>query len=223
MSPLVLIVGAAFLLVSLIVFGAYWLLVAQPETQQKTKLHKRLKVNAGALGPEATTTKLEKGTGDEDKSSLDEFVGKMSIVGPIQKLIKQADLKLSVGVFMLLSLACFTVTYGLIWYALRYHLVALAVGFLAMFVPLFYVKHQRNKRFWKFEEQFPDAIDLIARARCARAMRLPQPWPWWPMRFPHRLARSSDSCMTDRTTGCRWTRHCGTWPTAFPCWTPDSS
>ena len=165
MSPIVLIVVAAFLLVALIVFGAYWLLVAQPETQQKTKLHKRLKVNAGALGPEATTTKLErKDTAGEVRSALDDFVGKISVVGPVQKLIKQADIKLPVGAFMVISIGCFGMAYLLMWSALRYHMVALGVAVFALFIPYLFIKHKRNKRFWKFEEQFPDAIDLIARA-----------------------------------------------------------
>ena len=165
MSPIVLIAAAAFALVALIVFGTYWLLVAQPETQQKTKLHKRLKVNAGDLGPEATTTRLEKkGGADEAKSAVESFVGKMSVVEPIQKLIKQADLKLPVGTFILLSVGCFVMTYGVILFALHYHLVALSFALIALFIPRFYVGHVRNKRFWKFEEQFPDAIDLIARA-----------------------------------------------------------
>ena len=153
MSPIVLIVVAAFLLVALIVFGAYWMLVAQPETQQKTKLHKRLKVNAGALGPEATTTKLErKDATEEVKSSLDDFVSKVSVVGPVQKLIKQADIKLPVGAFLVISIGCFAMAYGLMWFALRYHMVALGVAVFAMFIPYLYIKHKRNKRFWKFEE-----------------------------------------------------------------------
>ena len=75
MSPLLLIIIVAFVLVAAIVFGVYWLLVVQPETQSKTKLHKRLKVSAGEIGPEAVETKLEKKGTEEVKSSFDSFVG----------------------------------------------------------------------------------------------------------------------------------------------------
>ena len=164
MSPEVMVVVGAFVLVSLTVFGAYWLLVVRPETQGRSQLHKRLKVDAGTLGPEATTTKLEKTNDAAIKSALDQAVAKMSVVGPIQKLIKQADIKMTVGTFLLMSGICFMGAYVLIWVTIRYQLVALAVAVLAMFIPCFYVRHVRNKRFWKFEEQFPEAIDLIARA-----------------------------------------------------------
>ena len=164
MSPLALIVVGAFILVSLIVVGVYWALVVRPETEGRTKLHKRLKVSAGAIGPSAVTTKLEKKGEDEIKSGLDQMVEKMSIIGPIQTLIKQADVKMTVAAFLFFSALCFVAAYVAMFIALRFHLVALGVAAFAMFIPLFYVRHKRNSRFWKFEEQFPEAIDLIARA-----------------------------------------------------------
>ena len=71
---------------------------------------------------------------------------------------------MTIATFFFLSAMCFIGAYFAIYVALRFHLVALGVAALAMFIPLFFVKHKRNQRFWKFEEQFPEAIDLIARA-----------------------------------------------------------
>ena len=164
MSPLVLIAVAAFVLVGAIVFGVYWLLIVRPETEGRTQLHKRLKVSAGDIGPAVVTTKLEKKGENEVRSSVDYMVERMSIVGPLQSLIKQADVKMTIAAFFFLSAMCFIGAYFAIYVALRFHLVALGIATLAMFIPLFFVKHKRNKRFWKFEEQFPEAIDLIARA-----------------------------------------------------------
>ena len=164
MSPLALIVVGAFILVSLIVFGVYWALIVRPETEGRSKLHKRLKVSAGDIGTAAVTTKLEKKGEDDVKSGLDQMVERMSIIGPIQALIKQADVKMTVAAFIFLSAMSFVAAYVGIFFALRFHLVALGVASLAMFIPFFYIRHKRNARFWKFEEQFPEAIDLIARA-----------------------------------------------------------
>ena len=164
MSPLVLIAVAAFVLVGAIVFGVYWLLIVRPETEGRTQLHKRLKVSAGDIGTAAVTTKLEKKGETEVKSSIDQMVERMSIVGPLQSLIKQADIKMPIATFAFLSAMCFIGAYFAIYVVLRFHLVALGVATLAMFIPLFVIRHKRNKRLWKFEEQFPEAIDLIARA-----------------------------------------------------------
>jgi tight adherence protein B len=43
-------------------------------------------------------------------------------------------------------------------------LVGLLVGAILAVLPYFYVKRARNNRTYKFEEQFPEAIDLMARA-----------------------------------------------------------
>jgi tight adherence protein B len=40
----------------------------------------------------------------------------------------------------------------------------MAVGFALAFVPFMVVRYKKNQRLKKFEEQFPEAIDLIARA-----------------------------------------------------------
>jgi tight adherence protein B len=42
--------------------------------------------------------------------------------------------------------------------------VAITAGGLLFFVPFLYVKFKRGQRLAKFEEQFPEAIDLISRA-----------------------------------------------------------
>ena len=164
MNPLVIVLVGAFVLVTLIVFGAYWMLVAQPEAKGRSKLHKRLKVDAGALTADSATSRLEKQTKEDVRSSFDAAVEKMSVVGPIQTLIKHADIKLSAGNFVLMSIVCAVIGYVLTFLAIRYHLVALGIATLAGLIPYFVVRHKRNRRFWKFEEQFPEAIDLIARA-----------------------------------------------------------
>ena len=43
-------------------------------------------------------------------------------------------------------------------------LLGMGAGLLVAFVPFIYVKHMKSRRLRKFEEQFPEAIDLIGRA-----------------------------------------------------------
>jgi tight adherence protein B len=79
--------------------------------------------------------------------------------------LQQANMTWSVGRFTMLMLLAGTVTLALLsgieavplWGSF---LVALAVSFL----PYFYILNRRQKRFRRFEEHFPDALDSIARA-----------------------------------------------------------
>lgn len=163
MSPLMLVLVGAFSAVLLITFGVYWLLVVRPESEKQSQLKKRLKVDSIYTTP-GGPGRLEKASKNKD-TAFDKAAmraGKMHT--GIAQLIKQADVKLTVGNFFLVSGGCALVTYLLVWALARMHLLALAVALFAIFIPYFWVRHKRNQRIWKFEEQFPEAIDLIARA-----------------------------------------------------------
>jgi tight adherence protein B len=91
----------------------------------------------------------------------------------LRRQLEQAELTWSVGRFTLLMLLSGTVTLAALssfdqvplWVAL---LIALAVSFL----PYFYILKRRQRRFHRFEENFPDALDSLA-----RALRSGHPFP----------------------------------------------
>ena len=59
-------------------------------------------------------------------------------------------------------------------------LVAVVVGALAACLPFAYVRYMRSKRLLKFEEQFPEAIDLLSRALRAGHALTTGLCAWWP-------------------------------------------
>src|SRR5687768_7700738 len=79
-------------------------------------------------------------------------------------MVAQSGLKLTVGALILLSIFVGIVTVGALQYLLPYPIVALVMGPIAATLPFWYVKRAGRKRLEKFEEQFPEAVDLIARA-----------------------------------------------------------
>src|SRR6185503_5356544 len=68
------------------------------------------------------------------------------------------------GVLVLLSVFLATVTWSVSLFLSPYATPALVLGVLAGTVPFLFVRHRAKKRLDLFEEQFPEAIDLIARA-----------------------------------------------------------
>ena len=100
--------------------------------------------------------------------AIDEFLRRSARVSQVQDVLSQADMKLRAGNFLALCLVC-AVALGavlLFWnrganYAPLLGWVGLILGF---FIPYAYVAHRRSKRFEKFEELFPEAIDTLARA-----------------------------------------------------------
>lgn len=92
-------------------------------------------------------------------------LGRFDFMELLGRQLQQGDMTWSVGRFTMLMLLAGTVTMAMLssfegvplWASF---LIALAVSF----VPYIYVLNRRQKRFHRFEEHFPDALDSLARA-----------------------------------------------------------
>jgi tight adherence protein B len=156
--PLIVFVG-----VLVLILGAYGLFVTRPEQQEQRKLKRRLKGTSQARQIRSALVKEA-----ERLSSLGPLEAALARVGnvisPVQLLIEQSGLKLSVGTFVL-SIGCAVAGGFLIGTVLIGRAdVGVLLGAGLGFIPVAWVKRAKSKRLWKFEEQFPEAIDLISRA-----------------------------------------------------------
>ena len=152
-----------FVICVAVIVGAYWLLVAEPEAAEAKRLAKRLKGTTGksslVVGVASAAAKVS------GIPTLERLLKRNAgFTTSIERLIVEAGMTMPVGVFLGLSFVSAAIgwTIGLI--GLGYFVVALLLAFLGAFVPLFVVRFKRNKRLATFEEQFPEAVDLIARS-----------------------------------------------------------
>lgn len=147
-----------------IVYGTYWMVVVRPEQREQAALRKRLRgsktVTAAAVGelerPEQRLSHVKR---------LDAVLSRAAgLSGPLDRLITQSGVKTSVGVLVLAS-ALLGLLGFLIVHSLTYSTIfALALAPLPAMLPYLYVRRKRTQRFDRFEEQFPEAIELLARA-----------------------------------------------------------
>lgn len=91
-------------------------------------------------------------------------LSKTDFVPRLQKLIKEADLKWSVGALFLMSLSAFAFSAYLLYLRLQSPIVSLAVGIVAGLMPFAFVFFKRQKRIEKFEQGLPNALDLMVSA-----------------------------------------------------------
>jgi tight adherence protein B len=152
-----------FALVTGVVLGVYYLFILRPETDTQSALKKRIgKVPTTGLRRELLLNPEERLS---DLSYLDALLFRFRyLIGPVERTIVESGLKVKVGTVLL---ACMVA--GALGFALTYRFTALffasvVVGGLAAFIPIGYVRHVRTKRVLKFEEQFPEAIDLLGRS-----------------------------------------------------------
>jgi tight adherence protein B len=156
--------ASTFIGVMVLVTGIYWLMFERSEARDQAKLHKRLRA---AGGPKAA--RKIRFVRDAEKLSavygLDLALTRANKVsGALRQLLTRADVKLTVGGLLLASGCLFLGAWFVIGWITRLQWLGLAVGAVLAFLPLQWVRFKATRRIRKFEEQFPDTIDLISRA-----------------------------------------------------------
>jgi len=161
--PAALIAILVFILVALAAFAGVSLLDQRSARARLIKERLANERKAPELAAEEELALLR----DEQLSqipALDTVLRRSARVIEIQKMLTQGGLSLRAGNFLGLSALAGVVT-TIVAYTLSKRVevawVALVVGFL---LPYAYASFRRNKRFEKFEELFPEAIDTLARA-----------------------------------------------------------
>jgi tight adherence protein B len=96
--------------------------------------------------------------------AFDTWLRRSERVSLLQKMLAQGNVDVRAGNFLMLCAASALVFAAITFFAggqLAFGWVGALLGF---FIPYAYASHMRNKRFQKFEEKFPEAIDTLARA-----------------------------------------------------------
>jgi tight adherence protein B len=96
--------------------------------------------------------------------ALDTLLRKSARVSSLQKMLSQADIQIRAGNFLMLSALSATVLAVVVILWSKMPVLGWAGVLMGFFLPYAYATHLRTKRFDKFEELFPQAIDTLARA-----------------------------------------------------------
>jgi len=151
-----------FVAVVLLVEGAYllWNDYKGPEVK---RLENRLRsLSAGHHGTEAGS--LLKQRSLSNTPWLDRLLLSMPRASALDRLLVQAGAAMTVSRFVLVSALAGAATF-LVLLVLRTPLFfALIVAVLMLFVPLLFILRMRGKRLNRFDEQLPEALDLLSRA-----------------------------------------------------------
>ena len=162
MSPLLI----AFLIFFLVAGAVFLLVSVFDQRNAQARLIKERLANerkAPERAPEEELALLR----DEQLSqipALDTLLRKSERVSAIQKMLSQAGVTMRAGNFLGLC-AVAGIVAAILGYAftkrIEFMWISLLVGFM---LPYSWASIKRNKRFEKFEELFPEAIDTLARA-----------------------------------------------------------
>jgi tight adherence protein B len=107
---------------------------------------------------------LRKNEAFSDIPWLNRRLLKFQLTPHLYNLLHQADLKWTAGGLLAACGLCFVVGAYLAYWRLDSILIALLFGLVVGFVPIGYALFKRNKRFEKFQEGLPEALDLMVNA-----------------------------------------------------------
>jgi tight adherence protein B len=159
------IVFATFIAILGIVLGAYWFFVARVDQSEEAALRRRLRPEAPAKDVPKQFKLLKPVEQLSHLPHLNNALGQLGrITAPLQRDLMQAGMSTTVAT-ILLAAACLGLgTFVVVRMLFFSTLLGIGAGFAMSFVPFIYVRYRKNQRLRKFEEQFPEAIDLISRA-----------------------------------------------------------
>jgi tight adherence protein B len=152
------IVAAAFVGIVLLVLIPYWFLIIRDEQRVLARL------NPTRVGRSKKLNVLKPEDSMSPMGPLDNALKSAGFADGIQNFLDQAAVRMKVSVFLLLIACCTMLGFVVMTLIFRMPIVGLIVAPFAGLIPYLYVKRQRTVRMRKFEEQFPEAIDLVARA-----------------------------------------------------------
>jgi len=156
------IVIAVFVLTLVLVIAGYFLAAGQ--TAQLSEVKKRLSLLelrnlSGADLPEVLKTELL-----SDIPTLNLLLSKLNFAVQISRKLDQADMKMKVGTFLLLSFVLFGA--GILAGTLLHwpFLLSFPLGVLLFFIPATVVNMKKRVRLKKFMAHFPEALEMFARS-----------------------------------------------------------
>jgi len=104
------------------------------------------------------------------KKSLSEipWLNKLLLNAPLMNrlhlLLQQANVKYSLGFFILLSLLLATFGFYSGSLIFKSHMVMIPVALFLGSCPFFYIYRKKKKRMQRFEQQLPDAVEMLSRS-----------------------------------------------------------
>jgi tight adherence protein B len=146
-----------------VILGLYWALIVRPETAQARAMTSRLgKIDAPRIVAAGVATEV---TRLSSVPAIDALLRRHShFASSVESLLLEAGMSMSVGVFLALSAVCGAAGWAFGLLVLKLFVAGLLFAGIGAAAPYLVVRFKRNKRLQLFEEQFPEAIDLIARS-----------------------------------------------------------
>jgi tight adherence protein B len=157
--PLIIILYFLALLLGVIaLILTYGAVKASPTYELKRRLRKLALTGDERLAEDIASEIVR------EMSPLDRQLYKIRFIQRLERMIDMAGMKIDVKVLMLLIVVFAVAFFGIGFAVRRGIILAIIFFFIGGACPLLYLSVKRRSRSTKFTEQFPNALDMIARS-----------------------------------------------------------
>src|SRR5438445_2199290 len=147
------------------VVGGYALAISMPARLARRKLDQRLADLSTPVDVGVESESVVKRLIEGPLPSLNRLVLRTSAGSRLRKLIEQSGVKTTPSALVIMTIALAAgagLMVSVLWPAIPF--LPLAAALVAGAAPIGYLLNRRSARMYKFEEMFPEGLDLISRA-----------------------------------------------------------
>lgn len=150
---------------TLMAFMLLFMLFRSFQSPEKKRVREQLKREVERRSGQETVDIVRR----QEMSSIPLFnrmlqMSRSSMLGRLDRLVMQADAKYPTGVYILMTLVLFLLGFFIGTVSSRAIFLPFLLGFLLGSMPIYFLYIQKQRRLRRFQEQLPDALDMIARA-----------------------------------------------------------
>ena len=155
----------AFLILFIVVMVAVTLASKYWDNKRKKQVSSMLRSDE-EKAPEVSISNLLMEPTDDSRSFMEKFIDNLDVMQKLQAHMSQAGLNWTPMKFVFLSIVCAVIggVLGVRFAVLGMGITSVVFGLAMATLPFFYVRRTRAKRLGKLEEQFPEALEFLARS-----------------------------------------------------------
>jgi tight adherence protein B len=157
LAPALVFFGVTALVMG-VYFGAMWLF----SRLDGRKLARRLREVGES--PDAPDAALVMDRPEGPLPQLDKLVNRTAAGSRLSRLIEQSGIRTTASAMLVMSLCSGILAAASAAWFVRHPLAPILAAPIGMVLPFAWLVNRRSSRFRKFEEQFPEALDLLSRA-----------------------------------------------------------
>jgi len=148
------------IMIAVTVASKFW------DAKRKKQVSSMLKTASGEKGVEVSISNLLMEPSEDARSFMERFIEGLDVAQKLQVQMQQAGLDWTPMKFLILAVI-FSFVGGLIglrFPIIGYGITSVVFGLAFATLPYLYVRRTRTKRLAKLEEQFPEALEFLARS-----------------------------------------------------------